>query len=75
VRERPVVRRAVHQAVLTWYRGQTADGAQRVSRQSATVLARTFRQLAGSRPVYYIWARDESGWDLIHRGHASPPEA
>jgi hypothetical protein len=70
VRQRPAIRRIVREAVLAWYHGLTGDAVERVSRQSAAVLAHTFRQLAGSRPVYYLWASDESGWGLIDRGQA-----
>lgn len=65
---RLTVRRLVAQAAVAWYRGITGDGEHRVSRQTPTLLAQTFRQLAGSRPVYYLWARDPQGWESISRG-------
>jgi hypothetical protein len=52
------VRRIVGRAVAAWYRATTAEGAARVSRQSPQLLARLFRGLIGSRPVYYLWKRD-----------------
>ncbi len=55
---RPGVRRLVAESVFDWYRSTTAGGEARVARQSPTTLAQTFRQLAGSEPVYFIWARD-----------------
>jgi len=65
---RPSVRRLVAAAVHDWYRRTTGGGEERVARQSPTVVAQTFRQLAGSEPVYFIWAQDEEGWSLIDRG-------
>jgi energy-coupling factor transporter ATP-binding protein EcfA2 len=70
----PVVRATVEKAVGDWYRCTTGGGEARVARQSPAVLARTFRQLIGSRPVYYLWARDRAGWDLMTRSMAEPPE-
>jgi GNAT superfamily N-acetyltransferase len=59
VARRPRVRRLVGGAVYRWYcsvtRGDAA--AKRVTGQSAASLALTFRQLVGSRPVYYLWER------------------
>jgi ABC-type iron transport system FetAB ATPase subunit/GNAT superfamily N-acetyltransferase len=59
VARRPHVRRLVGRAVYRWYcsvtRGDVA--ARRVMGQSAVSLALTFRQLVGSRPVYYLWER------------------
>jgi hypothetical protein len=59
VARRPRVRRLVARAVYRWYcsvtRGEAA--AKRVLGQSAASLAHTFQQLAGSRPVYYLWER------------------
>lgn len=65
VRRRPAVRRIVAESVFNWYRSTTAGGEHRVARQSASTLAQTFRQLAGSQPVYFLWARDARGWQLI----------
>jgi ABC-type lipoprotein export system ATPase subunit/GNAT superfamily N-acetyltransferase len=70
VRRRPSIRRAIAAAVKDWYRRTTSDGQSRVSKQSPTALAQTFRQMAGCRPVYYIWARDKKGWALIKAGLA-----
>lgn len=64
---RPAVRRIVARCVLNWYRGISANSDQKVASQTPTDLARTFRQLIGSQPVYYLWAADEAGWDLIRR--------
>jgi len=73
VRRRQSVRRIVAEAVFDWYRSTTGGGEQRVARQTATVLARTFRQLAGSQPVYFLWSRDREGWALIEH-HCGPAE-
>lgn len=56
---RPRIRRLVAHAVFRWYCGLTNQNAatERVARQSAEVLARNYRQLRGSRPVYYLWER------------------
>jgi ABC-type lipoprotein export system ATPase subunit/GNAT superfamily N-acetyltransferase len=64
---RPAVRRVVTRAVFNWYRSATGAGRTRVERQSPAVLAQTYRQLAGSRPVYFIWSADRPGWTLIDR--------
>jgi GNAT superfamily N-acetyltransferase len=71
VRRRPAVRRIVAGAVADWYRSTTGGGERRVARQSTTFLAQTFRQLAGSQPVYFLWAGDPEGWALIDRHHES----
>jgi GNAT superfamily N-acetyltransferase len=68
VSRRPNVRRIVTQCVAGWYRATTGGGERRAGRQTPSVLARTFRQIAGSRPVYYIWARDAEGREVIERG-------
>lgn len=26
---------------------------------------KTYRQLAGSQPVYFVWAAEEDGWKMI----------
>src|SRR5205085_3192843 len=65
---RPAVRQIVADSVADWYRRTTGGGETRVRRQLPSVLARTFRQLAGSEPVYFIWARDDEGRELIGRG-------
>jgi hypothetical protein len=64
---RPSVRRLVSGAVQGWYRSTTGNGEGRVARQSPTTLARTFRQLAGSQPVYFIWSRTEEGRAMIEQ--------
>lgn len=64
---RPCVRRIIARAVFDWYRSATGEGRDRVERQSPSMLAQTYRQLAGSRPVYFIWAADRPGWELIDR--------
>ncbi|HSW46334.1 MAG TPA: hypothetical protein VLM89_12265, partial [Phycisphaerae bacterium] len=66
---RPAVRRQVAEAVFNWYRRTTGGGETRVQRQSPALLANTYRQLAGSQPVYFIWAADRGGWELIDRHH------
>ncbi len=63
---RPTVRRLVRERVRVWYRGATAGGGEsRVERQTPTQLARTFRQLVGSEPVYLLWGRESDDWALI----------
>ncbi len=57
---RPSVRRIVAEAVADWYRIHGGDGKRRVAKQSPQFLARTFRQLIASRPVYYLWTRDDA---------------
>ena len=64
---RPSVRRIVAQAVFNWYRTTTGGGEVRVERQSPTFLAHTYQQLAGSKPVYFIWAADRKGWAILDR--------
>ncbi len=49
------VREVVSRAVYDWYASTTVGGERRVERQSPELLARTFRGLMGSRPVYYLW--------------------
>lgn len=61
VRDREPVRRLVARAVGDWYRSMTAGGEARAERRSPTALAQTYRQIVGSRPVYYLWAADEEG--------------
>ena len=65
---RPSLRRLVARTVQDWYRATTSEHVERTARQSPTVLAQTFRQLAGSQPVYFIWTRDDKGAELIERG-------
>jgi len=67
---RPSVRRIVSEAVFEWYQSTTAGGQRRVERQTPTFLAQTYRQLAGSQPVYFIWATDEKGWQIISENTA-----
>lgn len=55
---RPAVRRIVAKAVCDWYRASTGGGDRRVARQDPATLARTYRQMVGSQPVYYLWSRD-----------------
>jgi hypothetical protein len=74
VRRRAAVRRLVTRAVRGWYQGMTGVGERRVSRHTATTLAQTFRQLAGSQPVYYLWADNARGWALIDRGQRAMSE-
>ncbi len=80
VRRRPAVRRIVARTVECWHRatrGKRTD----IEDQTPTLLAHTYRQLAGSRPVYYLWAADRAGWATIDRymggmaGDESNPEA
>ena len=64
---RPVVRRAVAEAVQQWYRATSNANLSRPTEPTPTYLAQTFRQIAGSQPVYYLWARDEAGWAALEQ--------
>ncbi|MCO6437382.1 MAG: hypothetical protein J5J06_09875 [Phycisphaerae bacterium] len=55
VARRRDVRAVVAGVVRDWYAGTTGGGESRVERQSPEFLARAFRGLIGSRPVYYLW--------------------
>ena len=64
VLRRPQVRGIVARAVFDWYRAGARGASGRVARQGPAGLAQTFRQLVGSRPVYYLWEREEgSGFE------------
>ncbi len=65
---RPVVRRLVSKCVHRWYQATSCNADEKLANQTPRQLAQTFRQLAGSEPVYYIWAADEAGWKLIEHG-------
>lgn len=52
-RVRDIVTAVVHE----WYAATTAEGRDRVARQSFETLARIFRGIIASRPVYYLWHR------------------
>ena len=60
VTRRRSVRDIVSRVVFDWYSGTTGGGAGRVERQSPHLLAQTFRGLIASRPVYYLWQRENS---------------
>lgn len=60
VARRPGLRRLVAKVVHDWYAATTGGGESRVERQSPESLARTFRHLIASRPVYYLWRRPET---------------
>jgi hypothetical protein len=51
------VREIVARIVFRWYAATTGGGDERVARQTPEMLARTFRSLIASRPVYYLWRR------------------
>jgi hypothetical protein len=51
------VREIVARIVFRWYAATTGGGDERVARQSPETLARTFRSLIASRPVYYLWRK------------------
>ncbi len=65
VGERPEIRGVVADVVRQWYRATTAATRDRVAGQSPSVLAQTFRQLVGSRPVYYLWHREGEGFGTV----------
>jgi len=75
VRCRPAVRRVVAREVANWYRATTGGGEQRVRKQTPTVLAQTYRQLAGSQPVYFIWAAANEDRELIEANLGDAEEA
>ncbi|MBN1341953.1 MAG: hypothetical protein JXQ73_04695 [Phycisphaerae bacterium] len=58
VTRRREIRKTVEYVVRRWYEATTGARRDRVATQSPRLLSRTFRQLAGSRPVYYLWHRD-----------------
>lgn len=58
VTRRREVRAVVADVVRNWYRATTGVKRDRVAKQSPRVLAQTFRQLAWSEPVYYLWHRE-----------------
>lgn len=60
VRRRPRVRRVVADIVHRWYRATTSEPGRRLAQQTPTTLARTFRQLVGSAPVYYLWSAEDA---------------
>lgn len=51
------VRQIVTAVVRDWYAATTGGGEARVERQSPLTLARTFRALIASEPMYYLWRR------------------
>ncbi len=61
VSQRPALRRLVARCVYDWYRS-TGAGRLRVEHQSAATLVRTFRQLVGSSPAYFLWCADPADW-------------
>ena len=68
---RPALRRLVTDAVYDWYRASTGGGESRVLRQSPRYLAETFRQMLGSRPVYYLWCKDHETHEQLA---VAPPD-
>jgi len=71
VRRRPSVRRLVAACVQQWYRATSHVNLSRSIKPTPTLLAQTFRQIAGSQPVYYLWACDEDNWAFIKNGTTS----
>jgi ABC-type lipoprotein export system ATPase subunit/GNAT superfamily N-acetyltransferase len=57
VKRRPVVRRLARRVIADWLRATTAGGERRVVRWGCEAVAVMFRQVVGSRPVYYLWRR------------------
>ncbi|MCL2330254.1 MAG: ATP-binding cassette domain-containing protein [Phycisphaerae bacterium] len=68
---RPAVRRLVVRCVFKWYQATSVNSEQKMSHQTPRELAQTFRQLAGSEPVYYLWSADDEGWAMIRDGDAA----
>jgi len=54
----PRVRSMVERTILHWVSATTAGHKYRIETRPAEELARAFRQLVGSPPVYYLWDRD-----------------
>lgn len=54
---RPRVRRLVVAGIADWYRTVSTKSAESLQHKPAPTLANLFRQLAGSRPVYYLWRK------------------
>jgi hypothetical protein len=57
VRCRPAVFDVVREAVRHWYAATTGTGAPRVEHQPPELLAKLFRAVSASSPVYYLWRR------------------
>lgn len=55
VRRRPAIRHMIKQVVRAWYQGTTSLPQHRMKQHTTTSLAHTFRQLACSQPIYYLW--------------------
>jgi hypothetical protein len=62
---RPAVRRIALNAIAEWHRVTSRSSRTDSLLNRPSRIAQLFRQLAGSRPVYYLWAADEDGWRLI----------
>lgn len=69
VARRRVVRDVVADVVRGWYRATTGAKRDRVATQSPRLLAQTFRQLACSQPVYYLWHRDGQRFEPVSGQH------
>lgn len=54
----PRVRELVERTILRWVSATTAGHKYRPDRRDPAELARAFRQLIGSPPMYYLWDRD-----------------
>jgi len=54
----PRVRALVERTIVQWVTATTAGHKYRPDRRDPEELARAFRQLIGSPPVYYLWDRD-----------------
>ena len=65
VARRREIRHAVADVVRRWYQATTGAKRDRVAGQSPRLLAQTFRQLAGSQPVYYLWHRDGRRFETV----------
>lgn len=63
VARRRKIRAVVADVVRDWYQATTGAKRDRVAGQTPKLLAQTFRQLAGSEPVYYVWNRDGDRFD------------
>ena len=57
IAQRPQVRELVVQAVTAWYRATTGAGRRRAAARTNRGLAESFRVMAGTAPVYYLWQR------------------
>jgi hypothetical protein len=69
----PRVRRLVEKTIFDWVARTQGAHQLRVEGRSSAVLARTFRQVIGEPPLYYLW--DQLGEYPSPDDRPSPPDA